>query len=136
MRILKLLAEFKPKKWQNEGRWIRAKLGMRLARKEVIMNENDATGGLAREQIDYMDKHARCPDCKIGELRIGPRGGAALNVKCNWRFCRHEFNIGIMRGHVVTGERLDRDEPGVYSNAVLQSMESIKKAGGFGGESQ
>jgi hypothetical protein len=67
---------------------------------------------LSPPQLAHIHEHETCPDCQIGWLLEGPRAlGINVNVKCNNLSCRHEFCIVLWHGTVVSGERLDRDEP-------------------------
>lgn len=53
---------------------------------EIIQSED-----LTQEQLSIIAT-GKCPDCG-GRLLYGPRGGAAINVKCD--SCGNKFNVAI-----------------------------------------
>jgi hypothetical protein len=83
---------------------------------------------LSNEQLSFINEsRGSCPDCKVGGLISGPRGGCAQNFRCN--HCGHEFNLSLTTGligplmegidfapSVWYGERLDRDDSSIYNS--------------------
>jgi hypothetical protein len=41
--------------------------------------------------LDYLNTHARCPDCDGVAFIIGPSGGMAVNIKCAAGQCGSKF---------------------------------------------
>lgn len=75
---------------------------------------------LSPAQCAHIHQHETCPDCETGFLLEGPRAlGINANVKCANPRCRHEFCITIWHGTVVSGERIDRDEPRLYKDRIV-----------------
>jgi len=55
----------------------------------------------------------RCPDCRIGALLEGPRGGATVNVQCD--NCGHRFNLAMEGRVVFHTERIDGKDGKPYT---------------------
>lgn len=68
---------------------------------------------LSQDAVDWINEsHGLCPDCDEGELVEGPKAAGSINAKC--RGCGSEFWLGFHDKYVVTGGKLDRDEPTLY----------------------
>lgn len=61
---------------------------------------------LTDEEIDFISKYAKCPDCKKGNLLEGPEGGSAMNVKCANEDCGTELNLAFAGDSIMYGERI------------------------------
>lgn len=59
--------------------------------------------GLTPWERHYIRDHQRCPDCRQGQLAMGPEGGMSVNCMCGR--CYHEFNLTFWGGNVM-GERI------------------------------
>ena len=46
----------------------------------------------------------KCPDCEIGDLCPGPRGGMSVNVLCD--SCSARFNLAVVEGQVLFAQRI------------------------------
>lgn len=51
-----------------------------------------------------------CPDCGGGGFRLGPRGGASINIACV--HCGHRFNVVNMGWRIVLAQRIGDDDAG------------------------
>lgn len=100
--------------WLAHAFWL-LKTRKKIAR-EVSATPHDIEF-LTPSDISHINIHRTCPDCAVGELLMGPRGGASINMKCANGECRHEFNLAEHLGQIVLGNRIDRDEPALYHTA-------------------
>jgi hypothetical protein len=84
---------------------------------------------LSPAQLAHINDTETCPDCKIGHFLEGPWAlGINVNVKCDNSACRHEFCIVLWHGTVVSGERIDRDEPRLYKERLVIKKEWVRRS--------
>lgn len=74
---------------------------------------------LTPAEAAHISKSATCPDCHIGFLLLGPRAALRLEARCDNPPCGHEFRLVLRLGDIVSGERLDRNKPELYSKQAL-----------------
>lgn len=70
------------------------------------MSDTKELEELTDEEIDFISKHAKCPDCKKGNLLKGPTAGASMNVKCSNKDCDTELNLAFAGNSIMYGERI------------------------------
>lgn len=80
-------------------------------RKGLVEKSVKVEADLTDDERFFITKHKRCPDCRLGELLVGPMGGCAMNVKCENPDCRHEFNLLMADRVCARGNRINRDDP-------------------------
>lgn len=98
--------------------WTAFFLWNKLLRVKVMSQPIDDLGFLTQAEITHINSHQTCPDCAIGSLLEGPRGGCSMNTKCDNPDCRHEFNLAWHFGKILVGNRIDRDEPSLYKTPL------------------
>lgn len=53
-----------------------------------------------------------CPKCNGRGFRIGPQGGAAINVECVSEPCRKRFNVVMFGGRCLFAEEIPSEREG------------------------
>jgi hypothetical protein len=53
-----------------------------------------------------------CPVCEGNGFRLGPQGGAAINIECVNDVCRQRFNVVMFGGSCLHGEMIEREAEG------------------------
>lgn len=95
---------------------------------QVVVREHDPADDLSQAAVAWINETAGlCPECRRGALAEGPAGGISLNVRC--QSCGAEFNLHLsparMAPIVLGGHSLDRDDPSLYGDALLNRRWTI-----------
>lgn len=88
-------------------RWLRKLAGKTSVMAEV-MPQPDRSHGLVDltewERGFIQRTRGKCPDCEVGEMYQGPRGGLSVNVRCG--SCSAKFNLAVVNGQVLFAQRI------------------------------
>lgn len=73
---------------------------------EIKIKANGKLPDLTVDELRFITYQQKCPDCKVGRLYVGPRGGQNMNMECaNWK-CGHKFNVVPFASGIYFAERL------------------------------
>jgi hypothetical protein len=66
-----------------------------------------------------------CPDCDHPGFRLGPRGGAAINIQCMNEQCHARFNVMPWSGVILGAHRIERESDWPTSIAGINVVQGI-----------